>query len=125
MIEAEVIRQMREHLEGLFPKDCMNCGRRFDTLRDYLKRTTHYGPAMPYDAMSGDWRPVKPIGMVTLATCPCGNTLTLTSRGMPLKQLWILMAWARKETTRRGISPQELLNYLRDEICSQVLSENL
>jgi hypothetical protein len=122
MNEAEVIRQMREHLEGLFPKDCMSCGKRFDTLRDYLKRTTHYGPTMPYDAMAGNWRPAKPIGMVTLANCPCGNTLSLSSKGMPLEQLWILMAWARKETKKRCMSPQELLNYLRDEICQQVLS---
>ncbi len=36
MTEAEVIRQMREHLESLFPKVCPNCKRRFATLREYL-----------------------------------------------------------------------------------------
>jgi len=78
---------------------------------------------MPYDAMSGDWKPLKPIGMVTLANCPCNNTLSLTSKRMPLQQLWRLMAWAKKETKKRGMNPQELLNYLRDEICKQILSE--
>ena len=124
MNEAEVIRQMREHLEGLFPKNCMTCGLRFDTLREYLEKTTHSGPAMPYDAMANNWKPVKPVGMATYANCPCGNTLTLTSKGMPLHQLWVLMAWARLEINKRSMTPQELLNYLRDEICQQVLSES-
>lgn len=123
MNETEVIRQMREHLEGLFPKACRNCGRNFGSLKEYLHITNHLGATMPYDAMLGDWKPINPIGMVTLANCPCGNTLSLTSRGMPRPQLWRLMAWARKETEKRGMTPQELLNYLRDEICRQVLSE--
>ena len=121
--ESEVIRQMREHLEGLFPKHCRNCGRRFDTLRDYLLITTHLGSTMPYDAMMGNWRPINPIGMVTLANCPCGNTLSLTSKGMPRRQLWALMGWAKNETKRRHMTPQELLNYLRDQLCMQILSE--
>ena len=123
MDEAQVILQMRDHLEGLFPKYCQSCGRRFDSLKQYLQLTSHMGSALPYDAMLGDWKPKKPMGMVTLANCPCGNTLALTSKGMPLPQLWKLMAWAKDETKKRGMNPQELLNYLRDEICKQVLSE--
>lgn len=123
MNEAEVIRQIREHLDGFFPKYCMNCGRSFDSLREYLQSTTFLGPTMPYDAMSGDWQPVNPIGTAAFANCPCGNTLSLTSTGMPRKQLWLLMDWAKKETSKRHMTLQELLNYLRDEICKQVLSE--
>jgi hypothetical protein len=59
---------------------------------------------------------------MSYANCPCGTTLALSSQGMPLPQLWMLLAWARLETKRRGLSPQELLNYLRDEICKQVLA---
>ena len=123
MKEDDVIRIMREHLEGLFPKVCGNCGRRFATLREYLLITEHKGSAMPYDANLGDWQPLNPIGTATYATCPCGNTLMLSSIGMPLSRLWPLLAWARQETKKRGMSPQELLNYLRDEICKQVLAE--
>lgn len=122
MNEADVIRQMRAHLEGLFPKTCPNCQRTYATLRQYLQVTTHQGSAIPYDAMAGNWQPWKPIGTVTLANCPCGSTLALTSHGMPLPQLWRLLSWARGETQRRGMSPQELLNYLREEICKQVLA---
>ena len=123
MTEADVIRAMRDHLEGLFPKTCPNCKRNFGTLREYLQITTPQGAPIPYDAMSDDWQPVKPVGTVTLANCPCGSTLALSSHGMPLLHLWRLLHWARIETKRRGLSPQELLSYLRDEICKQVLAE--
>ena len=78
---------------------------------------------MPYDADRGDWLPMQPIGTVTFANCPCGTTLALSSAGMPLPRLWRLLNWARTETKRRGLTPRELLNCLRDEICKQVLSE--
>jgi hypothetical protein len=122
MTEAEVVRIMREHLEGLFPKVCPKCNRRFATLREYLLLTKHLGPAMPYDAEVGDWKPLRPLGTMTFADCPCGNTLSLTSEGMPLLRLWSLLAWAKSETHRRGLTPEQLLNYLRDEICKQVLA---
>ena len=123
MTEADVIRAMREHLEGLFPKECPNCHRHFATLREYLTLTTHQGPPMPYDAELGDWNPLRPVGTVTYANCSCGTTLVLSSQGMPLHRLWRLLNWARIETKRRGMSPQELLSYLRDQICKQVLAE--
>ncbi len=122
MTEAEVVRIMREHLEGLFPRDCTNCNHRFATLREYLLVTKHLGPAMPYDADLGDWNPLRPVGTMTFAGCPCGATLALSSEGMPLPVLWSLLNWARIETQRRHLTPQELLNYLRDEICKQVLA---
>jgi len=122
MTEAEVIQAMREHLEGLFPKTCPNCQRRFVTLREYLQVTTHQGPPIPYDAQFDDWQPMKPIGTVTLANCPCGTTLALSSQGMPLFHLWRLLNWARIETKRRGQTPEELLEYLREKICQEVLA---
>jgi hypothetical protein len=123
MTETEVIRIMREHLEGQFPKTCASCGRRFATLREYLLVTEHRGSAMPYDADEGDWQPLEPLGTATYANCPCGNTLVLSSDGMPLFKLWLLLHWAMVETRRRRLSPQELLNYLREKICAQVFSE--
>jgi hypothetical protein len=76
---------------------------------------------MPYDADMGSWQPSNPVGTAAYANCPCGNTLALTSAGMPLFQLWTLLAWARNETRARRQTPQELLNYLREKICQQVL----
>jgi hypothetical protein len=123
MTEPDVIRAMRGHLEGQFPKTCPNCQRPFATLRDYLANTTHQGPPIPYDAQAGDWQPLKPVGTVTFANCPCGSTLALSSQGMPLPQLWRLLNWGRTESERRGISPQALLADLREKICKQVLAE--
>lgn len=114
---------MRDHLEGHFPKMCPNCQWIFANLREYLTITTHQGLPVPHDALADDWQPFRPLGTVTLANCPCGSTLALSSRGMPLPQLWRLLNWARVETARRNMSPQQLLTCLRDEICKQVLSE--
>lgn len=122
MTESEVVKAMRQHLERQFPKVCPNCNRAFPTLREYLLVTEHAGSAVPYDAEFGDWRPTEPIGLVTYANCPCGSTLALTSAGMPLGRLWPLLNWARIETKKRGMTPRELLNYLREEICKQVLA---
>lgn len=123
MTEAEVIHAMRHHLEGLFPRLCPNCQRRFESLREYLQVTTHQGPPMSYDAELGRWKPLRPLGTMTLANCTCGSTLALTSQGIPLFKLWRMLNWARIETKRRAVGQQHLLGCLRDEICRQVLAE--
>jgi hypothetical protein len=120
--EAEVVRIMREHLEGQFPKVCLHCNRQFVTFRDYPLATEHLGEPIPYDAEMGNWNPLRPLGTLAFANCPCGTTLALTSEGMPLPTLWSLLNWAKGETKRRRMSPRELLTYLRDEICKQVLA---
>lgn len=123
MREAEVVAATRKHLEGHFPLVCPLCQHRYPTLREYLLNTEHQGDAIPFDAELGIWRPQRPIGTVTLANCRCGNTLGLSSEGLPLIQLWRLLSWARIETQRREQTPRELLNYLREVICTQVLTE--
>lgn len=121
--EADVVATMRQHLERHFPLSCPMCQQGYATLRDYLLQTEHQGDAIPFDAELGNWRPLRPLGTVTLANCRCGNTLGLSSEGMPLPQLWRLLNWARVETQKRQQTPRELLNYLRREICTQVLAE--
>jgi hypothetical protein len=49
------------------------------------------------------------------------RTLALSSDGMPLSRLWPLLGWARSEIRLRRTTARELLNYLRDKICKQVL----
>jgi len=123
MSEADVVATMRQHLEGHFPLSCPVCHQGYATLRDYLLQTERQGDAIPFDAELGNWRPLRPLGTVALANCRCGNTLGLSSEGMPLPQLWRLLNWARVETQKRQQTPRELLNYLRGEICTQVLAE--
>ena len=123
MNEADVLGIIRAHLEALFPKLCPNCEHRFATLRDYVQSTTHLGQAIPYDAERGDWKPAKPLGTTAFSVCPCGTTMALSSDGMPLETLWSLMSWARAETQRRGTTPRQLVNSLRDKLCKQVTDE--
>jgi hypothetical protein len=123
MTEAEVIKILRKHFEGLFPKVCPNCNRCFSTLREYILITQRLGPSMSYDAELGDWNTLQPVGSVALANCPCGSTLALGTEGMPNPLRLSLLNWVRVETERRGMSSQDLLEYLRDEIRKQVLAE--
>jgi hypothetical protein len=122
MTEAEAVKIVREHFEGLFPKDCPSCGHRFGTLREYILLTKRHGVAMSYDAELGNWETVQPMGSVAMANCLCGSTLSLGTEGMPLPQRLELLKWVKTETERRGMSPSELLEHMRDEIRRQVLS---
>jgi hypothetical protein len=124
MTEAEVVKIRREYFEGLFPKFCPKCNRCFSTLRKYILITKRLGPSISYDAELGDWNTVQPIGSVALANCPYGSTLALGTENMPLPLRLLLLNWVRSETQRRGVSPRELLEYLRDQIRKQVLTES-
>jgi len=121
MTEAEVIHAIRRHLEGQFPKVCSTCKRSFANFREFLLITTPVGSTISYDAEMNNWNPLRPLGTATFANCPCGNTLCLSSEGMPIHRLWPLMNWARIETKKRGQTLQQLLNYLREEMRKQVL----
>jgi hypothetical protein len=124
MTEAEVVRLMKEHLESQFPKVCPSCQRTFPTLRDYILVTRRVEPSISYDAEVGDWNPKEPIGTATYSTCTCGSTLALSSHGMPLLRLWSLYNWAKVEKKRRGVTMEQLLSYLRDEIRGRVMGED-
>jgi hypothetical protein len=121
MTDDEIIQIVLEHCEGLFPKVCSNCDRFFETLREYILNTKRLGTIICHDAEIGDWEPKRPIGAAAYSNCPCGNTLALTSKGMPISQLHLVLRWVKKETGRRGLSPSELMDYVRDEIRKRVM----
>jgi hypothetical protein len=120
MTEDDVVLIVRSYIEGLFPKVCTRCGRRFDSLREYLIATTHLSTPVLYDDISGEI-PVEPIGPMSLANCPCGTTLAIGSRGIPPAQLVELLSWAKSESSRRSIGFRELLRHIRERIDEQVL----
>jgi hypothetical protein len=122
MNHEELLRSLREHFEGLFPKTC-SCGRRFATLREYILGTELVRGTISYDAASGDWKPTQLLGTLALANCPCGSTLALTTEGLPLATRHLLLAWVRAETERRGVSPEEVVGTLRDEIRTRLLTD--
>jgi hypothetical protein len=119
--EDAVVRIVRTYIEGLFPKVCPRCGRRYDSLRDYLKATSHLAAPVLYDDIRTDI-PAEPIGPMSLANCPCGTTMAIGSGGIPPWQLVELLTWAQLESSARAISVRELLRHIRERIDEQVLS---
>jgi hypothetical protein len=124
MTEDDVVRIVRSYIEGLFPKVCPKCGRRFDSLRDYLLLTTHMGSPHFLEPDHGGPLPGNPVGPITHATCLCGHTLTIGSNGIPKDQLVELIDWARVESRTRSISTTALLRHIRDRIDEEVLQSN-
>lgn len=65
------------YLDGLFPKDCPACGRRYPTYAEFLRQAVSAG-TMCYDdelvTCGGN-----PIGTLGYWHCPCGTTLSLSS----------------------------------------------
>ena len=118
--EDEVVRIVRSYLEGLFPRACPRCGRRFESLQEYLEGTTHLSSPIIYDDLT-DEVPAKPIGPMSLANCPCGTTVALSSRGIPAATMVGLLTWARQESLTRSIELRELLSEIRDRIDEQAL----
>jgi hypothetical protein len=124
MNDEEILRLVREHFEGLFPKTC-SCGRRFATLREYIVDTELVRGTISYDAASGDWKPAQFLGTWAFANCPCGSTLALTTEGLPLATRHSLLAWVKAQTERRSASSEEVIGTLRAEIRKRVLADRV
>lgn len=123
MTDEVLIHLVRAHFEGLFPKECTTCRRRYESLRDYIIQTEKLGQPISHDIALGDWQPADPLGTLVVANCACGTTLALSTRGMPLPLLHAGHDWIKRETRRRHLTHVQLLAWLRDEIRRQVLDD--
>ncbi len=121
--EGEIIRLMHAHFAGLFPRACPKCRRHFATLRDYILNTERIGGTISYDAELGEWTPRRPMGAVALANCACGNTLALSTEGLPLAQIHQMLAWVKAETERSGASAKDVIGRVRDAVRRQALAD--
>ncbi len=121
MTEGEIIRLMHAHFAGLFPRACPKCRCHFATLQDYILNTERFGGTISYDAELGDRTPPRPMGAVALANCACGNTLALSTDGLPLAQIHQVLAWIKAETERRGVNAKEVIARVRDEVRRRAL----
>jgi len=122
LTEAEVVRIIHAHIEGLFPKTCTRCGQTFANYREYLRNTQPVGFPVSYDLEAGDAKPAESMGNLSMSNCRCGNTLALSSQGMPMKQLWAVLKWIEHETERRGVPMHQILGHLRDEVSKRGLA---
>ena len=123
LTDDEMIRINYEHYSGLFPRTCASCGRTFATLREYIEVTQRIGATISYDAELGEWQTTTPLGAAALSNCPCGSTLALTTEGLPLDIIQAMLEWIRVETTKRGLTQQQLLDYVRNEVRKRALAD--
>jgi hypothetical protein len=120
--QEEVTQIVIDCIDAQFPKDCPNCGRRFSSLAEYLRQTTHTGLPISQDAEQDNWMPTRPLGTHSLANCPCGSTLAIGTRKMSLATMWRLLKWAKIEARKRKLTTSELLESLRIEIDKRALA---
>ena len=95
----------------------------YATVRDYALSIRPVGPVISYDAELGDWQPANPLGTFVTGNCTCGTTLALSTAGLPLPKIHAMLHWVKSETERRGVTPGQLIEWVRDEIRKQVLAE--
>lgn len=123
MTENERFEILFSHFSSLFPRACSTCGHRYETLKQYVLETTPVPGAVSYDAQLGDWAPEEPIGGIALAECSCGNTLGLSSEGIPLPQVHGILEWIQAECGQRRVTPTELLEGVRDRVRARALED--
>ena len=121
--ESEAIVIIIEHLEQLFPKTCPRCDRRYESLREFYIHTRPEGVPVFRDLDAGRLYPEKPLGAMATSTCPCGESIPLTSDGMPIFRYWSLLLWAQTELLRRHLKAEELLQHLRVEVRQRVIAK--
>jgi hypothetical protein len=122
--DQDVVRIIRRHIESKFPKDCARCGRRYESLAEYLLQTTHVGEPITGDNPLADVQPIKLVGTISYANCSCGSTLGISSAGMDILTMWRLLRWAGASMSRRGLSIGAVLSDLRSRIDEEVLREH-
>jgi hypothetical protein len=123
MSEDEVVDIIYDFIcKHEFPKTCSNCGRVFNTLKEYLEITNPVGHPISYDAELDSWEPEEPIGTMSLANCSCGGTIAISSTHMPIKTLLRLMVWLKVESFKRKLLPSELLHEIRLQVDKKALN---
>ncbi|HSY17274.1 MAG TPA: hypothetical protein VK815_03030 [Candidatus Acidoferrales bacterium] len=120
--EPEIMRLIHQHIRSLFPKTCSRCQRQFATYRDYLAHTTPVGAPVSFDLEQGDTKPADSIGNLSMANCPCGTTLSLSSEGMPMADLWNVLKWIKLEIERRHTTLPQMLAYVRQQVINRELT---
>jgi len=118
---AEAITLASRGFEHCFPKICGYCGRRFDSLRTYVRETRQRGVVVTLDSEGADWES-EPLDALAYANCQCGNTLAIGTEFMEPADRLALLAWVRHECETRGVRPTVAWKSLGVKL-QEVLSE--
>ena len=119
----DMVRINYRHYSGLFPRTCGACARVFASLKQYILDTVPLGATISYDAELADWKTSAPLDASALSNCPCGSTLGLTTEGIALPDIHLMLEWIRTETARRGVGQEVLLETVRQGVRSRALGD--
>lgn len=123
MHREEILDLLYDYYCSQFPKVCSPCGRRYETLTEYIKTTRAIGNVISHDADAGNWGLKRPVGSVAMVNCSCGSTLSLSTDDMPMNQRERVLEWVHEETERSGVAHSEVLEALRAAVRERALSE--
>lgn len=123
MHKEEILDLLYEYYCSQFPKRCGPCGRRYETLTEYIQTTRAIGNVISHDADAGNWELKRPVGSVAMVNCPCGSTLSLSTDDMPIDQRERVLKWVHEETECSGAAHSDVLDALRAEVRKRALSE--
>jgi len=123
MNEDEVIEALKTALEGLFPKNCTKCGRKFSTFKEFLLNTAHLGEPIFYDAVSGNTVHCPPYGIVAMFNCSCETTLAVRINELCPVTLNRLLHWVNCEAKKQGVSVDQIMAQIRVKVDNKVLAD--
>ncbi len=124
MTENDVVTILNDFISKQFPKECHCCGKRYNSLREYIQNTTRQGKMSSYGAKQVNWNPEKPIGAMAMVNCSCGTTMAIGTKDMDPQIISKLFEWAQTEGTKRGVSFEDLLNEIRDKIAERTMKNS-
>jgi hypothetical protein len=110
----EAVDVVRRHFDHFFPKLCLGCGARFETLHHYMLGTRPAGSPVLFETEEAP--NIPPIGWIEYAFCPCGNALALGTDGMDSHEHVALLNWLWLECRRRGLAPARVIEGLRADL---------
>lgn len=112
MDKSDVLRILCRQAIKQFPKKCLVCGRKYNSLKKYLQLTSHIGNPHIFDTEQENFELNEPLGGVWFSACMCGNTLAITSGGVSSDTAEKILRWARGESFVSGISVDEFFGSL-------------
>lgn len=122
MNEEYYIEALKTALEGMFPKICTKCGRRFSTFKEFLLNTSHLGEPIFYDAVSGNTVHCPPYGIVAMFNCSCDTTLAVRITEFPVT-INSLLRWINSDAMKQGVSVDQIMAQIREKVDNKVLAD--
>lgn len=115
-----VVDDVIKFAEIQFPRKCNCCGEIFKNFKEFLQKTTIPPHIVNSNIQIIDFCDIH--DLIAYRNCSCGSTLVLPcSVGLGDKKLILdIINWDAEDS---GLSKEEVVNLLRDEVIQKVLSQ--